>query len=94
MLFGSFIGDFGGVINPMPVTANRDYGVRPNLTNNPSSVFSNNNSGALPWLQKRIEQFIDAQESGLEKKDPMTFANYNNELPLPLQIFWELNCYF
>ena len=92
IIHGSFIGDFGGVINPMPVmavTANRDYGVRPNLTNNPSSVFSNNNSGALPWLQKRIEQFIDAQESGLEKKDPMTFANYNNELPLPpLQIFW------
>ena len=101
IIHGSFIGDFGGVINPMPVmaaTANRDFGVRTNLTNNPNSIFSSFKSGALPWLQKRIEQFIDAQESGLVHKDPMTFANYNNEFPLPpLQIFWSdlgSKCFF
>ena len=101
IIHGSFIGDFGGVINPMPVmaaTANRDFGVRPNLTNNPNSIFSSFKSGALPWLQKRVEQFIDAQESGLVDKDPMTFANYNNEFPLPpLQIFWSdlgSKCFF
>ena len=101
IIHGSFIGDFGGVINPMPVmaaTANRDFGVRPNLTNNPNSIFSSFKSGALPWLQKRVEQFIDAQESGLVHKDPMTFANYNNEFPLPpLQIFWSdlgSKCFF
>ena len=101
IIHGSFIGDFGGVINPMPVmaaTANRDFGVRTNLTNNPNSIFSSFKSGALPWLQKRVEQFIDAQESGLVDKDPMTFANYNNEFPLPpLQIFWSdlgSKCFF
>ena len=101
IIHGSFIGDFGGVINPMPVmaaTANREFGVRPNLTNNPGSVFSTNNSGALPWLQKRVQQFIDAQQSGLEHRDPMTFANYNNAFPLPpLQIFWSdlgSKCFF
>jgi hypothetical protein len=99
IIHGSFIGDFGGVINPMPVmaaTADRDFGVRPNLTNNPGSVFTG--SGALPWLQKRVQQFIDAQESGLEKEDPMTFVNYNHEFPLPpLQIFWSdlgSKCFF
>jgi len=101
IIHGSFIGDFGGVINPMPVmaaTANMAVGVRPNLTNNPKSVFSYFQSGALPHLKNRVLQFIDAQESGLVKKDPMTFANYNHEFPLPpLQIFWSdlgSKCFF
>lgn len=88
ILKGTFSGDFGGITNPMPVMATTSgYTLLPNLTNNPGSVFSANKSGALPHLKNKVDQLIQADTDN--NPDPMTFGNYNNEIPLPpLQIFW------
>lgn len=94
ILRGQVTGDFGGILNPMPVMATTANNTTlPNLTNNNGSIFINN-SGALPYLQAKVNRFINADYN----KDPMTFGSYNNEIPLPpLQIFWASlgsSCYF
>ena len=87
ILKGTFTGDFGGLTNPMPTTAG--YILLPNLTDQPHSVFTGAMSGALPFLQKKVERFIEANESGLINTDPLTNGNYNHDVPLPpLQVFW------
>jgi len=88
ILKGTFTGDFGGISNPMPVMATTSgYTLLPNLTNNPGSVYSSWKTGALPHLKNKVNQLIQADID--DNTDPMTFGNYNNEMPLPpLQIFW------
>lgn len=85
---GSLSGTFGGVANPMPVMATTSgYNLIPNLTDNPGSVFSWTKNGALPWLKKKVDRFIEAEANN--NPDPLTNGNYNHYVPLPpLQIFW------
>lgn len=92
---GTLTGDFSGISNPMPIMATTSsYVLKPNLTNNAGSIFTTSHSGALPWLQAKVERLINANV----RDDPLTYGNYNNAMPLPpLQIFWSQlgsKCFF
>ena len=89
ILKGSINGDFSGISNPMPVMATTSsYNLMPNLTNNNGTVYDylGDKRGALPFLQRKVNLFIESNENTI---DPLTNGNYNNIVPLPpLQIFW------